>query len=186
MSTHAHENRGDAGGQAAARPQGLHEDPHEVTLVINGYPEAQGWADKISIQSITRQHLPAPLVMPNPATPKHKKKKLEDIYINWKRVAIPRLRISHAAHLLFIQGIAPSQFFLAASLVYMKDKKALPLNGPLLFIAGKLTPVYESEAYWEDLVVGQLIKSSSDKINVQQTFMAMSKYEAEKHRRRRT
>lgn len=163
MSTSSYEDREGTGGEASGRSGRLDQDPHEVTLNINGYSDPQGHADKIRVENITHWHVSG------------------DNYINWKRIAIPELRLAHAAHLLFIQGISAAQFFLAASLVYRKKGKAIPLNGPLLFTTGKLTPPYESRACWKKLVIGQLIKTSSDKTNVQETYLAMARYESQTH-----
>lgn len=145
-------------------------------LIINGYPDPQGSAKRLSTENITRQHVMRTIEGQNVQQ--------SDVYINWKRIAIPRLRLAHAAHLLFIQGISPSQFFLAASLNYKKKGKDTALYGPLVFIAGTLSPPFESEACWTNLVLGQLMKSSSDKTSVADTILTMTAHEARRRKMR--
>jgi hypothetical protein len=168
MSTLQNESHEGTGSEAAAGAERLDENPNRVSLIINGYEAPQGSAERLSLETIRRQHVSG------------------DAYINWKRIAIPELRLEHAAHLLFLQGISPSQFFLAAGLRWYKEGVLREIPGPLLYITGLLTPAYATPARFTKLVIGQLIKSSSDKTNVSDTFLAMARYESKRHLHRGT
>jgi hypothetical protein len=142
------------------------EESREVALIIQGYEGPQAYADSASTEIITRQN-----VTPN-------------AYINWRRIAVPELFLTATAHLLFIQGISPSQFFLASGLIVGLGKKQKAYPGPLMYLSGVISPPYEVPAKFSKLVLGQLLKSSSDKIGVGDTFLALAKYESQKGSRK--
>jgi hypothetical protein len=166
VSTLLHEGHEGSAGGSAPGTEGLHEDPHNVVLSINGYEDKQGYADKLLSEVIRRWHVDG------------------DSYINWKRIAIPRLYLEHAAHLLFIQGISPTQFFMASGLTWYRDGVHHEIPGPLIFISGALSAPYEVPAHFSKLVLGQLMKASSEKVKVADTCLAMARYEAQRHLKR--
>ena len=126
-----------------------------VDLLTQGYQGSMGHAQRIKVDVIQRQMV-------------------GDRKLNWTRISIPRLYLSHTAHLLFLQGAPPVQFFISSSLM-----GARPQQGPLLFLRGVLSRPWEVPAYFDDLVLGRLFQNMP-KISVLEVFKALSSYEAKR------
>lgn len=99
-------------------------------------------------------------------------------YVNWVRIAIPHLELGHIAYMLFLQGMAPTQFFLSSSL---RAKDAIH-SGPLLFLKGTLSAAWRPTPAFENLILGRLYDSGKDDLNVVEVFQALSHAEARRSR----
>jgi len=153
MSQVRNEDHVSAAAPQANRPEGVRKNSNRMTLLTQGYPGPMGYVDKPKIQIVRRQTV-------------------GDKKLNWVRISMPKLYLSSTAHLLFLQGVAPVQFFLASSLTGKR-----PQPGPLLFLRGTLSRPWEVPAYWENLVVGRLFQDIP-KLNVLEVFKALSFYES--------
>lgn len=140
MSTSQHGGNAGPASANTPNPQRVYENPDRVTqLRINGFESSGAEASRVEISRSSLE--------------------IDRGEVEWERIYIPTLRLFSNGHLLFIQGMGPTQFFLASNLVLPTEEEVL---GPLLYLRGQLPDVWVQPCLIKELVIAKLLRCPSN------------------------
>lgn len=94
--------------------------------------------------------------------------------LSFTRIHIPFLRLYNNAHMLFIQGMGVSQVFLASEL---RMPGGAIIQGPMIYICGKVSEPWKVPFGIEDLVLAKLIDVPDARTPLEQVTLALFNYE---------
>lgn len=140
MSSVQHEGNGGPTAGSAPEAEGLHTYSYGVmSVAMPGWSSPVGQAKDVSVAY--------PLV-----------EKLPGGELHWKAVTAKRVVLSHAAHLVQLQGLPISRFFLASNL----QAGSFCLEGPLYLLYGKMPPPWAAPQVITDVILGVPVSMPQD------------------------
>jgi len=89
--------------------------------------------------------------------------------IKWVRIYIPKLRLYNSAHMYLIQGMPITQLLMSMSL---EDNYDLKIPGPLLYVGGFPSEMWEVPFCYRGLTVGRALEAP-EKLTTSELLLAL-------------
>jgi len=152
----------DAGAAGVGEAEGVHAHTDRVSLLVEGFGSAGGYMDVLQHEIVQRTQV-------------------KNVTVNWRRFQTPKLVLTHAVHMLLLQGMPPMQLFLASSLRRGED---MLFRGPMIFIRGELSAPWVVPVIFKDLVFAQVMKSPKDEhVTMLEVMGALHTHEARRQKK---